>query len=131
MPTTYIGFLNQTRPEVDAAEQEVIREYVASQEGPIHSSGGGGIGNVNRSRSRLAVIEGRLAVAELAIIISYQAAPVSRNPWMRRSAGNTSTTLLDYTDTPPVVPVAMLQTALHSQACWSSSSPSRGRVRVE
>ncbi|PPQ84442.1 hypothetical protein CVT25_012543 [Psilocybe cyanescens] len=36
----------------DAAEQEVIREYVASQEHAIKSSGRGGIGNISRSRSR-------------------------------------------------------------------------------
>ncbi|KAF8954222.1 hypothetical protein BDZ97DRAFT_1978119, partial [Flammula alnicola] len=43
----HIGFLNRIQPEVDAAEQEIIREYATS-----HSSGGGGIGNMNRSRSR-------------------------------------------------------------------------------
>ncbi|PPR07451.1 hypothetical protein CVT26_013482 [Gymnopilus dilepis] len=38
--------------EADAAEQEVIREYVAAHEGAVHSSGRGGLGNMNRSRSR-------------------------------------------------------------------------------
>ncbi|KAF8910632.1 hypothetical protein CPB84DRAFT_1842619 [Gymnopilus junonius] len=36
----------------EAVEQEVIKEYLASQEGAIHSSGRGGLGNLNRSRSR-------------------------------------------------------------------------------
>ncbi|KAF8953941.1 hypothetical protein BDZ97DRAFT_2082312 [Flammula alnicola] len=88
---------SRTQPEGDAAEQEVIREYTPLQEGPIHSSGGGGIGNMNRSRScdltstlKFSTDHSRLAVAELAI--SYQAPPMSRNPWTRRSAGNTSTT---------------------------------------
>jgi len=40
------------RVEPDAAEQEVIREYVASHEGAVHSSGRGGLGNITRSRSR-------------------------------------------------------------------------------
>ncbi|KAF8961752.1 hypothetical protein BDZ97DRAFT_1827826 [Flammula alnicola] len=31
--------------------------------------------------------------------ISYQAAPVSRNPWTMRSVGNTSTTPPDHTNT--------------------------------
>lgn len=39
-------------PVVDAAEQEVIREYVAAHENTVYSSGRGGIGNINRSRSR-------------------------------------------------------------------------------
>ncbi|KAF8879516.1 hypothetical protein CPB84DRAFT_1687917 [Gymnopilus junonius] len=38
--------------EADAAEQEVIREYVAAHEGTVHSSGRGGLGNITRSRSR-------------------------------------------------------------------------------
>ncbi|KAH9478090.1 hypothetical protein JR316_0010328 [Psilocybe cubensis] len=38
--------------QAEAAEQEVIREYVASQEFAVKSSGRGGIGNINRSRSR-------------------------------------------------------------------------------
>ncbi|PPQ75368.1 hypothetical protein CVT26_015505 [Gymnopilus dilepis] len=43
-------------PDVEAAEKEVIREYVASQEGAVHSTGRGGIGNMSRSRSRDASI---------------------------------------------------------------------------
>jgi hypothetical protein len=40
------------KPITDATEQEVIREYVVAHEGDVHSSGRGGIGNINRSRSR-------------------------------------------------------------------------------
>ncbi|KDR70680.1 hypothetical protein GALMADRAFT_254722 [Galerina marginata CBS 339.88] len=40
------------RAEVEAAEQEVIRDYVAAHEGAAFSSGRGGLGNINRSRSR-------------------------------------------------------------------------------
>jgi len=46
----------QPSPQVEAAEKEVIREYVASQEGAVHSTGRGGIGNMSRSRSRDASI---------------------------------------------------------------------------
>ncbi|KAF8880105.1 hypothetical protein CPB84DRAFT_1687717, partial [Gymnopilus junonius] len=42
----------QASPKLEAAEKEVIREYVASQESAIHSTGRGGLGNMSRSRSR-------------------------------------------------------------------------------
>ncbi|KAF9475298.1 hypothetical protein BDN70DRAFT_883874 [Pholiota conissans] len=43
---------SRVRPTPDAAEQEVIRDYVAAHENVPFSSGRGGIGNIARSRSR-------------------------------------------------------------------------------
>ncbi|KIM36012.1 hypothetical protein M413DRAFT_78783 [Hebeloma cylindrosporum] len=39
-------------PVIDVVEQEAIREYVTAHENAPYSSGRGGIGNINRSRSR-------------------------------------------------------------------------------
>ncbi|KAF8810917.1 hypothetical protein BYT27DRAFT_7185238 [Phlegmacium glaucopus] len=39
-------------PASDSVEEDVIREYKASQEGAPVSTGRGGLGNINRSRSR-------------------------------------------------------------------------------